>query len=73
MHGVPHPLLSPLLAGDRAPASRTLVDVLREVALDCADEPAVDSGVAVLTYAELVEAADAVADELAAIGVGPGS
>lgn len=73
MHGVPHPLLSPLLAGDRAPAPRTLVDVLREVALDCSGEPAVDSGVAVLTYAELVEAADALADELAAIGVGPGS
>ena len=73
MLGVAHPLLSPLLASDRAPAPRTLVEVLREVALDCADEPAVDSGVAVLTYAELVDAADALATELAAIGAGPGT
>ncbi|GAA5105824.1 non-ribosomal peptide synthetase [Alloalcanivorax gelatiniphagus] len=74
MRRVPHPLLlSSLLAGDRAPAARTLVDVLREVAAYYPDEPAVDSGAAVLTYAELVEAADTLAEELAALGVGPGS
>ena len=72
MRDVPHPLLPTLLAGDRAPVPRTLVDILREVADWCADEPAVDSGAAVLTYAELVEAADVLADELAELGVGPG-
>ncbi|MDZ5661278.1 Pls/PosA family non-ribosomal peptide synthetase [Nocardioides sp. S-58] len=70
---MPHPLLPPLLAGDRAPAPRTLVEVVREVAAYWPDEPAVDSGVAVLTYAELVEAADALADELAGLGAGPGA
>ena len=69
---VRHPLLPSLLAGDRAPAPRTLVEVLRETAGQHPDEPAVDSGVAVLTYAELVEAADNLADELAGLGVGPG-
>ncbi len=72
MRGVPHPLLPSLLAGDRAPAPRTLVDILRATAAYYADEPAVDSGVAVLTYAELLEAADTLADELAQAGVGPG-
>ncbi|WP_307861986.1 Pls/PosA family non-ribosomal peptide synthetase [Nocardioides sp. SYSU D00065] len=69
---MPHPLLPSLLAGDRAPAPRTLVDILRATAAYYADEPAVDSGVAVLTYAELLEAADTLADELAQAGVGPG-
>jgi non-ribosomal peptide synthetase-like protein len=73
MPGVTHPLLPSLLAGDRASAPRTLVDVLRDVASYYPDEPAVDSGVAVLTYADLVEAANTLADELAEVGVGPGT
>jgi non-ribosomal peptide synthetase-like protein len=61
--------LPALLGGDRAPAPRTLVDILRAVAARFPESPAVDSGVEVLTYTELVEAADAVAAELAAVGV----
>ena len=55
-----------------ASAPRTLVDVFRETAADCAEQPAVDNGVELLTYAELAEAADAVAAELTALGVGRG-
>jgi amino acid adenylation domain-containing protein len=62
----------PLLRGPWAPAPRTLVDIFRETAEQAADEPAVDAGTGVLTYAELEEAADGLAAELAALGVGPG-
>ena len=65
---VPSPLPE-LLAGDRAPAPRTLVDIFREVVEFAPQSPAVDSGVAVLTYAELDEAADQVAAELHEVGV----
>ena len=58
-----------LLAGGRAPAPRTLVDIFREVVEFVPQSPAVDSGVAVLTYAELAEAADQVAAELYDVGV----
>ncbi len=61
--------LPALLAADRAPAPRTLVDILRGTAQRFPEAPAVDNVVTVLTYAELVEAADAVAVELAAAGV----
>ena len=57
MRPVPTPLPE-LLASDRAPAPRTLVDIFREVVEFAPQSPAVDSGVAVLTYAELAEAAD---------------
>ncbi|HXH77515.1 Pls/PosA family non-ribosomal peptide synthetase [Nocardioides sp.] len=72
--GMPHnarvpTLLPALLASDRASAPRTLVDIFREVAAFVPQSPAVDSGVAVLTYAELAEAADHVAAELHEIGV----
>ena len=59
---VPSPLPA-LLASDRAPSPRTLVDIFREVVDFSPQSPAVDSGVAVLTYAELAEAAEAI-DEL---------
>ncbi|WP_139978007.1 Pls/PosA family non-ribosomal peptide synthetase [Nocardioides litoris] len=62
----------PLRRGAWAPPPRTLVDVFRETAAQAADEPAVDAGTGVLTYAELEEAADGLAAELAALGVGPG-
>jgi non-ribosomal peptide synthetase component F len=58
-----------LLASDRAASPRTLVDIFREVVEFCPQSPAVDSGVAVLTYAELAEAADQVAAELHQVGV----
>ena len=58
-----------LLAGERAPAPRTLVDIFREVAAVFPLSPAVDSGVTVLTYAELAEAADQIAAELHDVGV----
>jgi len=49
--------LPSLLAGDRAPRPRTLVDIFRETAEACPDALAVDGGVDVLTYAELADAA----------------
>lgn len=61
-----------LLRGTRATAPRTLVDIFRETVRGFADHPALDNGVDVLTYAELAEAADAVADGLHAMGVGRG-
>ncbi len=64
--------MSPLLRGDRAPDPRTLVDILRITAEKYPDEPAVDNGVLVLTYTELIEAAEEVADSLTEIGVGTG-
>ena len=61
-----------LLRGTRAAAPRTLVDIFRETVRGFGDHPALDNGVDVLTYAELAEAADAVADGLSAMGVGRG-
>lgn len=61
-----------LLLRDRAAPPRTLVDIFTQTARDCAEHPALDNGVDVLTYAELSEAADAVAAELNALGVGRG-
>ncbi|MGO1166504.1 MAG: Pls/PosA family non-ribosomal peptide synthetase [Janibacter sp.] len=65
-------LLPQLLAGDRAPAPRTLVDIFTGVVADHPDAPAVDSGRERLTYAELGEAATVVAERLAETGVVPG-
>jgi non-ribosomal peptide synthetase-like protein len=61
-----------LLRSDRAPAPRTLVDVFHASVAGCPDATALDSGTERLTYAELAEAADELADELAARGVGRG-
>ena len=61
-----------LTRSGRAAAPRTLVDILRATEAQFADEPAVDSGAQVLTYAELVEAAEEVAAELNRSGVGAG-
>ncbi|MCW1804325.1 Pls/PosA family non-ribosomal peptide synthetase [Brachybacterium squillarum] len=65
-------LLPELLAGDRAPAARTLVDVLDRTVAANGDAPALDTGLISLTYRELHDAADEVADRLAALGAGPG-
>jgi len=65
-------LLPELLAGDRAPAPTTLVDLFRHVVARDGEAPAVDSGVETLTYSELDEAATELAARLAAQGVRPG-
>ncbi|AXK47238.1 amino acid adenylation domain-containing protein [Brachybacterium saurashtrense] len=65
-------MLPALLAGDRAPAPRTLVEIFRGVVAASGDAPAVDSGAETLTYRELEEAAAEVAARLAAAGVAPG-
>lgn len=68
----PHDPTAPLLAGHRAPAPRTLVDIVRATVDQAGDEPAVDAGAGALTYAELAEAAEGLAAELNAAGVGRG-
>ena len=65
-------LLPSLLAGDRAAAPRTLVDILRASAEDFPDVLAIDSGTETLTYAELYEAASELAERLAQAGIGRG-
>ena len=55
-----------------APAPRTLVDLFHSTAGNVPDEPALDDGTTVLTYRELVAAANGVADRLRAAGVGRG-
>ena len=62
----------PLRRGTLAPPPRTLVDIFRETVAQAADEPAVDAGTGVLTYAELAEAAEELATELNAHGIGRG-
>ena len=64
--------MDPLRRGELAPPPRTLVDIFRATADQAADEAAVDAGNGVLTYAELAEAADELAAELNAHGVGTG-
>lgn len=61
-----------LLRSDAAPPPRTLVDVFRATVLAYGEETALDSGADTLTYDEFAEAAEEVADELAALGVGRG-
>ncbi|HET7800475.1 MAG TPA: AMP-binding protein, partial [Humibacillus xanthopallidus] len=62
----------PLLAGDRAPAPRTLVDVLHATIDAHPDAPAIDDTRSVLTYRELGEQVDAMAIALRAAGVRTG-
>jgi len=62
----------PLLRADRAPAPRTLVDVLRSTTDDVPDSPAIDNGREVLTYDELLSSAAQVATALRDEGVGRG-
>ncbi|MGO4257575.1 Pls/PosA family non-ribosomal peptide synthetase [Marmoricola sp. RAF53] len=58
-----------LLRADLAPPPRTLVDILLETVSRCGDQPAVDNGSEVLTYDELLSAAEDVAIALRAVGV----
>ena len=60
-----------LRAALSAPA-RTLVDIFQESVTADPEAPAIDNGVEVMTYAEFGEAADDVAAELNARGVGAG-
>jgi len=64
--------VDPLRRGELAPPPRTLADIFRATVEQAADEPAVDAGTGVLTYAELAEAADELATELNAHGIGTG-
>ena len=61
-----------LLRGQFAPEPRTLVDILASAADALPDAPAIDNGVEVLTYRELLDAAEEVAALLADVGVGRG-
>ncbi|MBL8929271.1 MAG: amino acid adenylation domain-containing protein [Kineosporiaceae bacterium] len=61
-----------LRRADHAPAPRTLVDISRRTVAEVPDEPALDNGALVLTYAEFAEQAEQVATELAEFGVGRG-
>jgi non-ribosomal peptide synthetase-like protein len=63
---------SPLLRSQDAPPVRTLVDIVRQAALEVPDAPALDNGSAVLTYVEFCEAAESFAAELHQHGVGRG-
>jgi non-ribosomal peptide synthetase-like protein len=63
---------SSLLQSQHAPAVRTLIDIVRQSALEAPDAPALDNGSAVLTYVEFCDAADAFAAELHERGVGRG-
>jgi len=64
--------VDPLRRGELAPPPRTLVDVFRATVEQAGDEPAVDAGTGVLTYAELADAAGELATELNLHGVGRG-
>ncbi|HET6939135.1 MAG TPA: amino acid adenylation domain-containing protein, partial [Nocardioides sp.] len=64
--------MDPLRRGSLAPPPRTLADIFRATVEQAGDEPAVDAGTGVLTYAELAEAAAELAFELGAQGVGTG-
>ncbi len=61
-----------LRRAEHAPAPRTLVDVFRTTVEQAAESTALDNGADTLTYEEFAEAAEAVADELAELGVGRG-
>ncbi|MEV7415463.1 Pls/PosA family non-ribosomal peptide synthetase [Streptomyces sp. NPDC089919] len=61
-----------LFGGQSAPAVRTLLDVLRATATACPDEPALDDGTVVLSYAELMAAVERQRRRLAEAGVGLG-
>jgi non-ribosomal peptide synthetase-like protein len=65
-------LPDPLLAGDRAPAPRTLIDVLQATIEAHPGAPAIDDTRSVLTYGELGAEVDAMALALHEAGVRPG-
>ncbi|WP_442853595.1 Pls/PosA family non-ribosomal peptide synthetase [Arthrobacter sp. RIT-PI-e] len=69
VHAASAPYPAQLVASDRAPAPRTLVDVLRATAAAHPEASALDDGVRSLSYAELVAAAEEFAVVLRSAGV----
>ncbi|WP_427385091.1 Pls/PosA family non-ribosomal peptide synthetase [Janibacter sp. G56] len=63
------PQVPSLLAGERAPRPRTLLDILDEQIAAHPEAPALDDTRSVLTYAELADEVEAMARALAAAGV----
>ncbi|MFP5416712.1 MAG: Pls/PosA family non-ribosomal peptide synthetase [Actinomycetes bacterium] len=61
-----------LLRAHLAPPPRTLVDIFQATVATQPDSPALDSGAQQLTYEEFADAAIAVAEDLAARGIGRG-
>ena len=61
-----------LLRGRLAASPRTLIDIFRDTVSAHPDAPAVDNGAERLTYEELAEAADELAADLHARGIGRG-
>lgn len=66
------PEADPYLRGSVAPPARTLVDVLTATAEQHPDQPALDDGDEVLSYADLARLVRAKAQALRAAGVTPG-
>ncbi|MFG2824977.1 Pls/PosA family non-ribosomal peptide synthetase [Kitasatospora sp. NPDC048365] len=62
-----------LFGGQSAPDVRTLVEVLRATAAAHPDEPALDDGTVVLSYAELMTAVERQRRRLAEAGIGLGA
>ncbi|WP_109473665.1 Pls/PosA family non-ribosomal peptide synthetase [Ornithinimicrobium cavernae] len=62
-----------LLAGGRAPAPRTLVDILERTVEQAPDAMALDSGAQTMTYAEFHEAGLHLAARLTEAGIGRGA
>lgn len=65
-------MADPLLAGDRAPHPRTLLDILDETIATHPDAPALDDTHSVLTYVQLGAQVNRMARALADAGVRPG-
>ena len=68
----PDPRDDGLLRARRAPPPRTLIDIFHETLSEHPAAAAVDNGVEQLTYEELAEAAEELAAELNALGIGRG-
>ena len=66
-------LVDPLRGGPLAPPERTLVDILIATAQRFPEEPALDDGIGVLSYRDLLAHVDALAEQLVGHGVGHGS
>ncbi len=65
-------LADPMLRGSRAPAPRTLIDIVEATAAAHPDAAAIDDGASTLTYRELAAEIATGAAWLAERGVGPG-
>jgi len=64
---------SALLRAELAPLPRTLVDIFLDTVADAPEQPAIDNGSIVLTYAELEQAATEVVESLRELGIGRGA